>query len=195
MVLNIIFFLVSIAILAVIYILLRKRIDKLTDTKKMSSEMSGELDIILSEINQATDRNIQIIEDRIKQLEELVEKADSRITLLDKKTTTKEVISPKRHTPSPEKKSEKQIQLEIPEKEDDKNELTYSHLNRMSVMSDMITPMAVTEKKTNGTIDIKQKIIALYKNGIDSSIIASNVGINLGEVELIISLYKQANGL
>ena len=186
MVFNILLFLVNILILAIIYILLRRRIDKLTDTERLTGTIAGDLDLILSEINQATERNVLIIEDKITVLEEIIEKAEKRITML-KKHAQNDVETKKLKVPIPHQK-------ETPKVEQELNELTYTHLNKMQLMSEMVTPLTVAEKTRPKEDSVREKVIALYKNGIDASIIASNVGINRGEVELIISLYKQING-
>ncbi len=195
MILNIVFFLINILILAVIYIFLRLRIDKLANPDNISKKLAGDLDIILSEINQATERNILIIEDKITELEALIETADKRITLLKKKSDDKvmpAVIkddSAASDKPRAEIEPEQGTQLEF-----DKNELTYSHLNKLNIMSGMVTPLTVSEKQSEDSDNVKERVIELYRNGFDTSIISANVGINRGEVELIISLYNQMGG-
>lgn len=195
MILNIVFFLINILILAVIYIILRRRLDKLSDPQRMTDSLTGDLDIILSEINQATERNILVIEDKVSELEEIIEIAEKRITLLRKAAAAeimpkmKPPAEPAAVSPSPEPESGRQLAFEIPTAE-----LTYSHLNKLNTMSDMVTSMSVPEKNNAESGDMKEKIISLHRNGIDSAIIASNVGINRGEVELIIALYTQVNG-
>ncbi len=189
MILNIIFFLISIMILAVIYILLRRRIDKLTDTDMVSDELAKNLDVILSEINQATDRNVLIIEDKIAALETLIDKAEKRITLLNKIVHSDADTAERAAV----KDRENRKQDKIREPETEPGELTYSHLNKMNIMSGLVTPLAIKEKIPENRETVKDKILSLYRNGIDAAIIASSVGVNRGEVELIISLYKQTN--
>ncbi len=195
MLLSIVFFLISILILAVIYILLRLRIDKLANPDNISKKLAGDLDIILSEINQATERNILIIEDKITELEALIETADKRITLLKKNSQDKVMPAIRKddsaalNKPRAEIESEQGTQLEF-----DKNELTYSHLNKLNIMSGMVTPLTVSEKQSDDSDNVKERVIELYRNGFDPSIISANVGINRGEVELIISLYNQMGG-
>ena len=197
------FFLICLLILAVIYIFLRRRIDKLTDPDRITDSLAGDLDIILSEINQATERNILVIEDKIKELEGIIETAEKRITLLKKTISKDDGLSPDPvESREPEKLSDdtrpvEQLSLDIPQDEEagaKTGELTYSHLNKINRMSGMVTSMSVPEKDSNDNKDIKEKIISLYRNGIDPAIIASNVGVNRGEVELIISLYTQVSG-
>lgn len=209
MVLNIVFFLVSILILSVIYIILRRRIDKLTDPERLTNALAGDLDIILAEINQATERNVLVIEDKISELEKFIETAEKRITLLRKslpaETKSQMIVQEKtppsnpvkKQTVNPQIKSDSQFTLEMnseKDTDDTAGELTYSHLNRLNTMSGMVTPLSVPEKRFSESESIQEKVLSLYKKGIDTSLIASNVGVNRGEVELIISLYKQTNG-
>ena len=164
----IIVILINILILSVIYIFLSRRIERLTDTGKITKEIAGELDLILAEINQATDRNVMIIEDKINELDKAIEKAEHRISLLKKG----EAVSPPGAA------------------EIKKTELTYSHLSRMSSMSGMVTPLKVEEKKAD-EVDERQRVIDLYRSGLDASLIAAGTGLNIGEIELIISLYRE----
>ncbi len=221
MMLNIVFFLISLMVLAVMYLFLRRRIDRLTDSERISEALSGDLDVILAEINQATERNILIIEDKIRELEEIIKTAEKRITLLRKavpvepaakslsgqaaehKATVSDDSAERRQQPSNVRvdnernaagKANDQLLFEIPDQtgpEKNISELTYSHLNKMNTMSGMVTSLKVPEKKINESIDLKEKIIELHKSGIDSTIIASKLGVNRGEVDLIISLYMQ----
>ncbi|MDC7228597.1 MAG: hypothetical protein PQJ61_17680 [Spirochaetales bacterium] len=183
------------------YILLRKRLDRLTEPGRITESLAGDLDIILSEINQATERNILVIEDKIKELEDIISIAEKRITLLKKidvaeteKKQAKQLKTPV--APIENMSTGEQLNLDIPEKseEDSPAELTYNHLNKLNTMSGMVTPLKVPEKNDTDSKDMKEQIISLYRNGIDPTIIAANVGINRGEVELIISLYTQVSG-
>ena len=199
---NIAVILINIILIAVIYIILRRRVDRLTDTGKISSELAGELDIILAEINQATERNVVIIEDKIALLEEIIRKAEQRIKLLEK-TADKPAAVKESQPKTPVLKTEDDahsapVQQQLipddePEDIHEAGELTYSHLNRISMMSGMVTPLKTPEKPADTEQDIKQQVVELYKSGIDVSIIAANLGINRGEAELIISLYRQTN--
>ncbi|MBI9105156.1 MAG: hypothetical protein JEZ04_00335 [Spirochaetales bacterium] len=160
--------LVNILILSIIYIILRRRIDRLTDNGRVTDELARELDTILAEINQATDRNILIIEDKIKELDLIIAKTEQRISLLRKDEL-------KRPEPTELRKTD----------------LTYSHLNRMNTMSALVTPLKVPEKIIEEEIDEKQKVIELYRSGLSASVISASIGLNMGEVELIISLFRQ----
>ena len=65
-----------------IYLVLRRRIDSSADPGTVIQKMRDELNSIMVEINRTTDQNIGILEDKIKQLSELVTLADKKLTLL-----------------------------------------------------------------------------------------------------------------
>jgi hypothetical protein len=183
MIFYIIVLLINILILSVIYIFLRKRVDKLTDTEKVTGELARELDTILAEINQATDRNVLIIEDKINELEQIISRTEKRISLLKKdEMRHPEPVEAAKSAPQPSA-------VKTPETQ--QTELTYSHLNRMNTLSGLVTPLKVSEKIIETEIDEKQRVIELYRSGLDASVIAASMGLNMGEIELIISLFKQ----
>ncbi len=190
MIFYIVVILINIMLVSVIYIFLRRRIDNLTDTGKMSGEIARELDTILAEINQATDRNVLIIEDKIHELEQVIATAEQRISLLKKDLKPAESVPVAQ--PVSElipKQAAESIVTEIPEKQ--QTDLTYNHLNRMNTMSGLVTPLKVPEKVLETEVDEKARVIELYRSGLEAAVISASMGLNMGEIELIISLYKQ----
>lgn len=205
MIFYIVVILVNIMLASVMYIFLRKRIDKLTDTDKMTGDIARELDRILAEINQATDRNVMIIEDKKQELDQVILKAEQRISLLKKDiklTKSRQPSPPAEIVKRPEPAAPAPEQIPEPAakpvreavagiSETPQAELTYSHLNRMNTMSGLVTPLKVPEKILETEVDEKQRVIELYRSGLDAPVIAASMGLNMGEIELIISLYRQ----
>ncbi len=173
MIFNIVLILINIIIFSVMYIVLVRRIDRHTDTERISESIIKDLDQVLAEINQATNRNIMLIEDKLTELNTTVETAEARIKLLKKN-----------EMPRP-------VEIEIKD-EPKKTELTYSTINKITNYSGIVSTVKSQVKSEEGN-DSKKKIIELYKSGLDSGLIAASLGVNRGEVELIISLYKQSN--
>jgi hypothetical protein len=66
----------------VLFLLLRKRIERNLDPKELSGKVKEELTSIMVELNRTTDQNIGLLEDKIGELKSLVEKAEKRIALL-----------------------------------------------------------------------------------------------------------------
>jgi hypothetical protein len=66
----------------VLFVILRRMIDKRINPKAILGEIRKEVDGIITELNRTTDRNITIIEEKIRQIEEILEKTDKRIGIL-----------------------------------------------------------------------------------------------------------------
>jgi uncharacterized protein YoxC len=73
------FIALSVLILAIVMV---RTIRKRVDPKSILAEIRNEVDGLIAELNGTTDRNITIIEERLRQLEEIVEKVDKRIGIL-----------------------------------------------------------------------------------------------------------------
>jgi hypothetical protein len=67
---------------AVLYLVLKKKIEARTDSSAILRELRDEIDRIIVELNQTTERNISLIEDRLASLSDHLAQADKRIALL-----------------------------------------------------------------------------------------------------------------
>lgn len=77
--------LVNAAAFAFLYVYVTRRIRREIRSEEILNRVNEELGSILTDINHATERNVTLVEDRIRRLGELIEKADGRIKLLTKK--------------------------------------------------------------------------------------------------------------
>lgn len=77
----------------VIYWILKKRISRVMDPSSVLREIRGEVDRIIVELNQTTDRNISLVEDRIRRVSEMLEQADRRIGLLRRESEKQEMAT------------------------------------------------------------------------------------------------------
>jgi len=88
------FFILSAALLlgwVAQYLILKKKIDKIANTDSQLEEVREEVARIIIELNQTTERNIALIEDRISRLAELLSTADKKIGLLKRESEKHEV--------------------------------------------------------------------------------------------------------
>ncbi|MFN2311823.1 MAG: DUF6115 domain-containing protein [Spirochaetia bacterium] len=76
--------------LAIGFLVLSSRLDRRVGSEQVIDEIRREVGSLLVELNQTTEQNIALIEERIDQLNEAVQKADQRITLLDRETERKQ---------------------------------------------------------------------------------------------------------
>jgi len=88
------FFLFSAALLLgwyLQYLILKRKIDKIANTESQLEEVREEVARIIIELNQTTERNIALIEDRIGRMVELLSASDKKIGLLKRESEKHEV--------------------------------------------------------------------------------------------------------
>ena len=74
-----------------VYLLLKKKIAKSLDAATILDQVRDEVGRIVVELNQTTNRNITLIEDRINALSELLSKADKKIALIRREAEKQEI--------------------------------------------------------------------------------------------------------
>ena len=72
------------------YFVLRRVLLRIVDPRAILRELRSEVDTLLVELNQATERNISLIEDRIRSLSEKLREADKRIGILRREAARRE---------------------------------------------------------------------------------------------------------
>jgi hypothetical protein len=73
------------------YLILKRKIDKIANVDSHLEEVREEVARVIIELNQTTERNIALIEDRISSLVELLSTADKKISLLKRESEKHEV--------------------------------------------------------------------------------------------------------
>lgn len=68
----------------IIYLLLKKRIDRAFASTELLRQVESEIDAVITELNRTTERNITLLEEKIRHLGDLLGKADLRLTLMKK---------------------------------------------------------------------------------------------------------------
>src|SRR5271157_1126456 len=85
--------LVDIGGLVCVYLVLRDRVRRAASAESRISEIREEVSRLLVELNQATDRNIALMEDKITILNDAISTADKKIGLLRRETEKHDVGS------------------------------------------------------------------------------------------------------
>jgi hypothetical protein len=101
-----------------LFLLLRKRIERNLDPKELGGKVKEELTSIMVELNRTTDQNIGLLEDKIGELKALVEKAEKRIALLkreaEKQDAARDLYRQIGQSKKPERAGEKRsVQQEV----------------------------------------------------------------------------------
>ncbi len=86
---------INIIIILLVYIKLSKKIQNAVEYDIILKEIRQDVDELVIEINQTTERNISLIEDRIKKINSLLSMADKRLTLLNRETGKRNVEIPR----------------------------------------------------------------------------------------------------
>ncbi len=86
---------INILVILILYLRLRGRKRDLFPGGDPLEDIRQDVESLIVEINQITDRNVSLIEDRIKQLTSLIDDADKRITLLKRETDRPAVSFPR----------------------------------------------------------------------------------------------------
>ncbi len=188
---------VDIGGLLLVYLLLRDRVRRTVATETRIAEIREEVSRLLVELNQATDRNIALMEDRIAVLNDALSTADKKIGLLRRETEKHDVGSqiysrlaegrpkavgeastmppqrPRSAAPAPERAAAAPVPRPA------------------APLSVELSEKPAAEPGSAGGPDVRQRVMMLFRSGFSPSLIASRVGAPLGEVELIISLEQR----
>lgn len=159
-------------------------------------EIRREIGAIITEMNQTTERNIELIEDRIGRLKKLIEAADKRVVVMrreaERRDRAEETYSRLGRTLQvlPESPPATDSRRSDPVPDTDPRE-------PLPVEEGVIPgrpPVSPdTEDDSEGSPDgdpasLRRRVLGLYRLGIPIERIASRVGTTVSEIELIVSL-------
>lgn len=156
-----VFTVTGICLLAIysVYFLLNRKISNILDSEKLLSRVDEEINGLILELNQTTERNILLIEDRIKTLSGLINNSDKSILLLNKELN-RQKIEP----------------------------LHYSHLAKNRKIQPTEDESVKEDEENDENLSNKNRILELFNNGFSSDVIAARTGASIGEVDLVITL-------
>jgi len=202
--------------LILVYLLLRDRVRRAATTEARVGEIREEVSRLLVELNQATDRNVALMEDRIAVLNEAISTADKKIGLL-RRETEKHDVGSRIYSRLAEGKTPRYAGAQEPGEARAPRApppppvppLAVELSERSGVMGRLDTPAgphgapaAEAAEAEGGAAaaaapapgragDVRQRVMMLFRAGFSPSLIASRVGAPVGEVELIISLEQR----
>ena len=148
-------------VLFIFFVYFRRRIDRALQSESILSDIRAEVDQMIVELNQTTDRNVGLVEDHLERLAARIAEADRRIVVLKKeaeKVRTADTVYSRLKPVAPPRREEAKKAEQKPE--------------------------APPEKKKT----IRDQVLELYRSGMEAREIAAKVDKTLGEVELIITL-------
>jgi hypothetical protein len=198
--------------LIVLYALLRDRVRRATTAEAQIGEIREEVSRLLVELNQTTDRNILLMEDRIGSLNELLAAADKKIGLLRREIEKHDVGSRiysrlAQGRPVASAVGAGTIAAAAP-KAVPQAAATEAAVPQAAAAPSAATPapplsveLAEKTDRRSGSPraepardpaqELQQRVLMLHRAGFSASLIAGRVGAPVGEVELIIGLEER----
>ena len=113
----------------IVYLILKAKLNKSVDPKAILESIREEVDRIIVELNSTTARNITLLEDKVRDLSALLEKADKKIGIL-KREIEKHELSGKVYSELAEKR------VQEPEEQDRRTQVL--HLHRQGISASAI---------------------------------------------------------
>ncbi len=184
---------VDIAGLLIIYAVLSDRVRRATAAASQIAALRDEVSRLVVELNQTTERNVALMEDRIASLNEAGAAADKKIGIL-KREIEKHDVGAQIHSRLAEERQSAQARATYkpPTQTRAAAEDAVPQPARGRPAEAPSLPVELSEQSAAGDKqDLRQRIMMLHRSGFPSSLIATRVGMPIGEVELIISLEQR----
>lgn len=213
---------ITVVLVVVAYLILNRTITTRTSQQAALDEIKREVGLIITELNATTERNVELIEDRISRLEGLIGQADKRIVALKRDSARGEAAAggeePIVYTRLGRLGREPGARKQVDAREETEQE--GPRVGRVSSgarsardahaghsASGPPVPRAGgsapgaraqrnDEQRVAGEAELplRERVQMLYLRGLPLQRIASIVGKTVGEVELIVSLGESGKG-
>jgi hypothetical protein len=162
--------LLSLAVVVLGFLYLNRKIDRRLETSAIVEKIRQEVDSILIELNSTTERNIALVEQRIKDLGKLIDQADRKVGVLqremDKQARSADIYS---NVVRKRQDELRRAEAQQPEKAEVQKE--------------------ENPRETRG--NLREKVRVLRDQGYEASAIAAKLGSTVGEIELVLSLLEE----
>lgn len=160
----------------VLYLRMKSRFSE----KRIMGQIGKEIDRLILDLGRETDRDVAILEDRIRALQELMDKADKRI-LLAEREEAKRQIRPVIHNHSiPEPFEPSPPPADVPQAEPERPS------EPIRIYTKPVLP--AREKRPEPVIPVRERVVQMARKDISPEVIARTTGVSLGEVELILTM-------
>ncbi len=191
----------NIVVLAIGFVFLHAKLDRKVRPDALLDEIKREVNSIIVELNQTTDRNIGLIEERIETLNAMLEKVDKRLALIRREweqheagarvyTDLKRVAKQSRSSGGGLPPAAGSSEARREPGAEARSEKHPEDASRPSGDSETLPSGSESAKRSQEARSrVREQVVSLHRKGIAPNIIASRVGSTLGEVELIIALH------
>jgi hypothetical protein len=191
---------VDLVVLAGFWLLARRWLARRLSAPRQAADLGEEVGRLVTELNQAAERNVVLLEDRVAALNALLAEADRKIGLLRREIGRHEAGSRAYgQLAGPLTRAAAAAAAGAsPDAGPDGQERTQGGAMPREPAAPLVKAAVVTGTAGAAARDprtaMRAEIGRLARAGLASSAIAARVGAPLGEVELIISLEQRTNG-
>jgi hypothetical protein len=179
----------NLAVLIGMGIFFHKRIENRMKPDQLIGRLREEVNGVVAELNQATDRNISVLEDRLEAINKALERADRAVKVLQRESERREGAGLGSGGGGGADQERPWRYNDILQRAAAKPPPSTGVLQAQVEPSQQETKPTAEGADPNGrSPSKKERILDLHRKGIASNIIAGRVGSTVGEVELVISL-------
>lgn len=183
-------------------IFFHKRIESRMKPDELVRQLREEVNGVIVELNQATDRNVSVIEDRLETINKTIARADRAVKVLQTEVERRAEGQRRynelgRHAgilrsltieSRDESAAHNETQARTDSEEASSPDAESETVSRSGEGQAGPPPRTEHGKETERAPSKKDRILDLHRKGIAANIIAGRVGSTVGEVELVISL-------
>lgn len=169
--------LVNCAAMVVFYRILKTRFSP----KRVLSDLRSEVDKLIVDLGREADRDVALLESRVKNLRSLIDEADRRILVADRETARKErenaVLS-----------GLDDVRPPIQEEREAPIAPKVKPVEREPVTIYTRPVIRKSENPVEPVVPVRERVLDMARKGITAPMIAQTLSLPLGEVELILDM-------
>ena len=171
----------------------RSYLKRRTSQERILSELQEEVNIILKSINEVTERDITLIEEREKELKSLLAEIEKRLkTYIREMDQTRNVEEVYLELGKNRYRINKQLALQASESEKAAEKEKASEAAAAFPLPDFDLK---TEPDTSPAPSISDQIHSLLRSGFSEAVVASRLGISIAEVEFAAALLGRSGSI
>jgi len=170
----------------------RSTVRKFLGSGEELERIRREIGALIVELDSSADRNVTVLEDRLKSLKELLGEADKRLSMLGQDRSRRQVegiiydrlgrnTAPADLSPAAAEKVAEPVLERLPD------ESALKSASEIPFIRFSEKPLAIEEP-------FADKVLSLSRRGFSSDIIAASLGATIAEVDLVISLERERDG-
>lgn len=185
---------INIIVMVAAYIRFKNRFS----SARILGDIRSEIDRLILDLGRETDRDVAILEDRIRGLRELMDEADRRILLADREESKRKSLpeipvpreQPSKNTGTPTGRAVKQAATPDLFAEETAPEARTEQTPEQTEPVIIYTKPRISrrESQIEAEIPVRERAIQMARKDISPEIIAKTLGISQGEVDLILTM-------